>query len=197
MGRRPRRRRPRPRRPQLGPPSNHPRRREYSRPRDNRPANATYGDRVSAAPDPIPLSVAKARFAIWVKRMLATARDRGETDPSIQKLTGISPSTFHRWQQAKGQKLPELEKVKAFARGLGGSAEEAMRALGVDDKRPSPEPEPPLPPEIRTILRALADPNVSPGNKLIIREMLYMLAERAAGSSSRWRESEPPDETAD
>lgn len=117
--------------------------------------------------------------------MLDAARDRGESDTSIHKKTGVSPSTFHRWQAGQGKELPELKKVEAFARGLGGSVDDAMKALGVSDTRPVASPEPPLSKEMRVILRALVDPNTSDTTRLLIKETLAMLADRAVASSRR------------
>lgn len=150
------------------------RRRECSRPRDNRPANATYVDRVAASPD-----VNRSRFARFVARSLASARDRGMTDKDIHAATGIPPSTFHRWQKGQFATAPDLDKVKRFCEGLGVSLTGAMTALGMAPGRDTAEPEPPLPPEIRTILRRLADPNVRESDKLVIREMLKLLAQQA------------------
>lgn len=133
----------------------------------------------------MPPSVARARFAKFVTRALDSARDRGMTDKDIQEATGIGPSTFHRWKRGVGRELPELDKVRAFCEGLGLNVAGAMAALGITPQRDETEPEPPLPPEVRTILRKLADPNVPQAEKLVIREMLLMLAERAERSSRR------------
>lgn len=118
------------------------------------------------------------------------------TDRQIAEKTGVGTSTFHRWQRGQGRELPELDRVRAFCIGIGASVTEAMIALGASDTRaPSTEPEPPLPKEVRTILRALADPNVSETNKLIIREMLLMLEERAiAASKGRISRGDPKSE---
>lgn len=102
------------------------------------------------------------------------------TDKDIAQATGIGASTFHRWRRGDGRELPELEKVIAFCEGLGVSVTGAMTALGLNPAaRDNPQPEPPIPPEVRKILRTLADPNVPDGDKLVLREMLKMLAERA------------------
>ena len=150
-------------------------RRNRSRPRDNRPADATYRDPVAtSSPD-----VIRKRFAAFVARTLAAARDRGMTDSTIRDATGIPPSTFHRWQKGQFTTAPSIDKVRQFCEGLGASVTEAMAALGMTPQRAQPQPEPPLPPEVRTILRKLADPNVPQADKLVMREMLLMLAERA------------------
>ena len=102
------------------------------------------------------------------------------TDKDIARATGIGASTFHRWRRGDGRELPEIEKVTAFCQGLGVSVDDAMAALGGRRAvRDNPQPEPPLPPEVKTILRTLADPNVRDGDKVVLREMLLMLAERA------------------
>ncbi|WP_319460055.1 helix-turn-helix transcriptional regulator [Micromonospora sp. RTP1Z1] len=134
---------------------------------------------MAASPAPSP-DVARARFARFVANALNSARDRGMTDKDIARATGIGASTFHRWRRGQGRELPELEKVQAFCEGLGVSVVGAMTALGLNPAvRDNPQPEPPLPPEIRKILRTLADPNVADSDKLVLREMLKMLAERA------------------
>lgn len=151
----------------------------WSRPWDNRPANGTYLDGVTASPQPP--SVARARFAKFVSRALDSARERGMTDKDIAAATGVGPSTFHRWRRAAGRELPEIEKVRAFCDGLGVSMVGAMVALGMSPGRDNAEPEPPMPPEMRVILRRLADPNVRDSDKLVIREMLKLLAAQANG----------------
>lgn len=110
------------------------------------------------------------------------------TDKDIAEATGIGPSTFHRWRRGAGKELPELEKVLAFCAGLGVPEAGALAALGLTPQRDNPEPEPPLPPEVRTILRRLADPNVPQSDKLVIREMLKMLAEQADRRRGRGEE---------
>ncbi len=127
----------------------------------------------------IPPSVARKRFAAFVSRALDSARRRGMTDSEIHEATGVSPSTFHRWKRGQGRELPELDRVRVFCEGLGESTTEAMQALGVTPGRQPTEPEPPLPPEVRVILRKLADPNVPSNDKLVIREMLKLLADQA------------------
>ncbi len=102
------------------------------------------------------------------------------TDKDIARATGVSPSTFHRWRRAEGRELPEMDKVRQFCNGLGLDVTDAAIALGFNPTaRDNPSPEPPIPPEIRRILRALADPAVPDGDKLVLREMLILLAERA------------------
>lgn len=159
--------------------------RKRSHPRDSRPTNGTYRDVVDS---PVAPSLARARFGRFVARTLDAARDRGLTDADIKEATGIGPSTFHRWKRGAGRGLPELEKVRAFCRGLGADLDEAMTALGARPGRDNPEPEPPMPPEIRKILRHLADPNVPERNKIVTREMLHMLAERIEAASRRGRQ---------
>lgn len=98
------------------------------------------------------------------------------THQQVAKATGVGASTFHRWQRGDFKEAPELDRVRAFCAGLGVSPVEALAALGVNEARDNPEPDPPMPPEVIAILRRLADPNVSARDKLVIREMLRMLA---------------------
>lgn len=101
------------------------------------------------------------------------------TDRTIVAATGIPTSTFHRWARADFRTAPDLDKVRRFCDGLDADPEAAMAALGLTRGRDQTEPDPPLPPEIRVILRRLADPNVSDAEKTLIHEMLAMLAARA------------------
>lgn len=134
--------------------------------------------------------LSRARFARFVQHALERARDNGMTDRGIAKTTGVSTSTFHRWRNGDWKESPEIDKVRAFTEGVGASIDEAMIALGVRPGRDNPEPEPPLPPEIRKILRHLADPNVPERNKIVTREMLHMLAERIEGASRQGRQAQ-------
>lgn len=129
-------------------------------------------------------AVARARFAVFVERALEGARLRGMTDREIQRVSGVATSTFHRWRQQQGRGLPELPKVRAFCEATGASVEEAMRVLGMTDAEPEPTPEPPLPRDVRIILRKLADPNTSDADRQFIRMTLQMLAERARTTRS-------------
>lgn len=151
------------------------RRRDRSRPWDNRPVSGTYGDRVELDP-----AVARARFATFVDRALRDARTRGLSDRKIALASGVATSTFHRWRQATGRGLPELDKVRAFCNALGISVDDAMQALGMTDAAPEPTPETPMPEDMRKILRVLADPNASEETKQFLRMSLNLLAGRAA-----------------
>lgn len=135
--------------------------------------SATYGDRVSPSPE-----VNRQRFARFVARVLNDARDRGMTDRDIETATGVGASTFHRWQRGQFSTNPDIGRVTAFCEGLGIPTRSALLALGAEDARDDPAPEPAIDPDVRKILRALADPNVSDTDKLVIRETLKMLANR-------------------
>jgi hypothetical protein len=105
-------------------------------------------------------AVARARFATFVERALDNARAGGLTDREIQRRSGVATSTFHRWRLAEGKGLPKLPAGARLLRdGRRLSVEEAMRVLGMTDSAPEPTPEPPLPRDVRIILRRLADPN--------------------------------------
>lgn len=123
--------------------------------------------------------VARARFARFIERALREARQRGLTDPEIKKLTGIMPSTFHRWQSGEGG-LPKIEKVQAFCRGLEIPPSAAYAALGIDEHREA-TPAPSLDPDLSRVARILADPNVSEADKQVIRNTIRMLARAARG----------------
>lgn len=129
---------------------------------------------------PLDPSVARARFAVFVARALDQARANDMTDTKITAASGISSSTFHRWRKGEGRDLPQLEKVRAFCAAVGASVDDAMKALGMTDTAPEPTPEPPLPRDVRIIMRRLADPNTPERERDFIRQSLSMLAERAA-----------------
>lgn len=157
--------------------------RDRSRPRDNRPKNGTYVDGVSGSP--LLPSVARAQFAVWVRRALDQARMSGLTDREIARRSGVATSTFHRWRVAEGKGLPRLPQVRAFADATGASLRDAMHALGMTEEPPEPTPEPPLPRDVVTILRRLADPNTPADEVQFIRMTLQLLAQHAAGGRRR------------
>lgn len=121
----------------------------------------------------------RTRFARFVDRALQVARSRGMTDRDIQQATGIMPSTFHRWRRGELRTTPDLGKVRAFCAGIGVDVNDALTALGVTGQRDNPAPEPPMDPDLKLILRRLADPSTPEAEKVFIRESLRMLAERA------------------
>lgn len=135
-------------------------------------------------------AVARARFAVFVERALKDARARGMTDREIQRVSGVATSTFHRWRKRQGRGLPELPKVRAFCEATGASIEEAMRVLGMTDADPEPTPEAPLPRDVRTIMRRLADPNTPEIDKQFIRLSLRMLAARLPSGAEQVVEDE-------
>lgn len=121
----------------------------------------------------MPSAVDRVRFARFVNRVLASARERGMTDPQIEAATGIRASTFHRWK--RGEVAPTVDKVRQFCAGLGVSPTEALAALGVGDRAPV-EPEPIVDPDIVALLRKLQDPHVNQETKDYIRRTLQVLA---------------------
>lgn len=153
-----------------------------------RPRRATYRDRVAISRD-----VARVNFARFVERALTAARRRGLNDTKIQEITGIGPSTFHRWRRGDwGTKgWPELQKVIDFCEGLGVSTDDAFAALGLTGQRqPTAPAQPPLDPDVRIIMRRLEDPTVSRAEKLSIRATLKYLAELAEQQQRRDEEGE-------
>ncbi len=129
----------------------------------------------------------KVRFSRWVGSALGRARARGLTDDDIADLTGVGASTFHRWRRGEFTRAPELARIRHFCKGLGENLDDALTALGMRPGRDNPEPEPPLPREVKIILRALGDPNKPDAEKVVIREMLLMLAARAEATEPRRR----------
>lgn len=134
-------------------------------------------------------AVARARFAVFVDRALRDARARGLTDREIARRSKVATSTFHRWRQADGRGLPELDRVRAFCDAVDARLEDAMQALGMTDNAPEPTPELPMPEDVRKILRVLADPNESEETKQFLRMSLQLLAGRASEPRSTGREA--------
>jgi transcriptional regulator with XRE-family HTH domain len=129
---------------------------------------------------PLDPAVARARFAVFVTRALEQARANGMTDTKITDVSGVGSSTFHRWRRGEGRDLPQIDRVRRFCAAVGASIDDAMAALGMTDAGPVATPEPPLPREIRIIMRRLTDPNTSEVEKDFIRKSLQMLAGRVA-----------------
>lgn len=94
------------------------------------------------------------------------------TDRDIEQATGIRASTIHRWR--RGEVAPTVDKVRQFCAGLDLPTTEALAALGVG-ARQATEPEP-LDPDVRALLRKLADPATNDETKAYIRETLRVLA---------------------
>lgn len=162
---------------QAGPPRGVRRRphpRAHARPWDNRPANGPDTRRVSS-PSP---DVARALFAAWVKRTVDAAYARGLTVKEIEARTGVGSSTWDRWRNGRGG-MPTIQRVRAFAEGLGVDPQPGFAALGaVAAARTATEPE--LDPDVRAVARFLADPNVSAAEKDAIRLILRRLAPPAS-----------------
>lgn len=114
-------------------------------------------------------------FGAFVKRALAEARDRGLSIDMIEERTGVGRATIYRWTRAESPN-PQREKVLAFCEGLGIPAKTASQILGWDGSRQPTEPEPVVDPDIRAILRKLADPKTPAEQKTSIRATLRYLA---------------------
>lgn len=122
----------------------------------------------------VSIEVARANFALFVKRSLSAARTRGLTDDKIAELTGVGDSTFHRWAKGDWVQRPRLDKVVAFCLGLGLVQSDALRALGLEDGRPAPTT-PVSIPEVEAIARMLNDPAVPGDEKQAVLHTLRML----------------------
>ncbi|MGW3808812.1 helix-turn-helix domain-containing protein [Micromonospora sp. NPDC005113] len=121
--------------------------------------------------------IARVNFARFVERALRLARQRDLTDMKIKEVTGVGPSTFHRWRRGDwGKDWPETQKVIDFCEGLGIPVEGAFDALGISGQRQPTEAPSQLDPDVRIILQRLADPSVSAAEKTMIRGTLQHLA---------------------
>jgi transcriptional regulator with XRE-family HTH domain len=132
---------------------------------------------------PLDPAVARARFGVFVARALDQARIEGMTDAKISAASGVSSSTFHRWKLGQGRELPQLDKVRRWCQAVGASIDDAMQALGMTDAAPVATPEPPLPRDMRIILRRLTDPNTPESERDFIRKSLQMLAGTVAADA--------------
>lgn len=120
--------------------------------------------------------VRRAAFAQFVERVLREARERGLTNADVERLTGVPRSTYYRWRAGDWARNPDPQQVQAFCGGLGVPFESAQRALGwaTDPAGRSDELE--IDPDVRAILRQLADPNVPAARKQAIRQILRLVA---------------------
>lgn len=94
---------------------------------------------------------------------------------------GINRNTISRWEL--GYYGPDkAADVIALADATGTDRQEALAAAGILPVGESPErprhPEPPMDPDVRRLLRALADPDTPPGEKQFIRDFLRLAAQR-------------------
>lgn len=142
------------------------------------PGNGTYLDGMTPAAKPAPGDdLRRVRFSRFMERHLGAARERGMTIKQIETATGVSKSTFYRWRD--GTFFPKVDELRRFCAGLGIDIAEAYAALGWQEATPGRAlpPEPIITdPDLRSILRTLNDPNVSPADKLRIRRMLRAMA---------------------
>jgi transcriptional regulator with XRE-family HTH domain len=145
--------------------------------REVRPDFGAYGLLVGVA-----LEVRRDRFARLVRRVLDEARQRGMTNADIANATGVPKSTFYRWRDSDWSRDPSGSHVRSFFDGLNVPVSVAYNALDwADPDIGAVQPDPPLDPEFREILRKLRDPNVDESEKQFLRESIKMLAARGGG----------------
>jgi len=94
------------------------------------------------------------------------------------RRAGVHRDTVHRWEA--GQNRPEdVRVIQRLAAEFELDLDEALSAAGL---RPTEEPatrpsrEPPMPPELLTLVRKLADPATPEADREYIRRTLLMLA---------------------
>lgn len=151
---------------------------EYSRQPETTRVNATYRGLVTLP------HTSRVQFAKYMQRTLASARAQGMTDRDIHKATGISPSTFHHWQN--GESVPKFATLQRFCKGLDVDVEEALATLR-SDVRKAPEPEPPMDPDVLKLLRKIADPTTSPETVAFIKAQMRFLANMPEPTTRRVR----------
>lgn len=121
----------------------------------------------------------------WATYVTATRERVGMSKAELARRLGVDRGTVHRWES--GQSRPEdATVVTAFANLFGLDTDEALTAAGLRlSARPagSPTENAPLDPDVKIIMRRLADPNVSEPEKVIIRATLRHLAQIAEQQS--------------
>lgn len=130
---------------------------------------------------PVAMDVRLERFRRWVAATLQDARGRGLTDNDIRDKTGLSVTTWHRWQSGKFGRLgPQPDAVYRYCDGLSLPRSEPANILGwTGENRIIPvEPAPDIPPDVRELLRRLRDPNVPEQEKVFISETIKSLVGR-------------------
>lgn len=139
------------------------------------------------------IDVRKRAFAAFVRRATDHAENaRGWSIPRIADEAGISNPTIYRWRDGTWTKAPDPDAVAAFCDALDIPPAVAFAILWPGKSSEARQPEPlPLDPEIerqiRVLLRKIADPNVTDGEKQTIRATIQHLAgeqparRRAAG----------------
>lgn len=117
----------------------------------------------------------------WATYVTATRERVGMSKAELGRRLGVDRGTVHRWEA--GQNRPEdAAVVTAFANLFGLDVDEALTAAGLrlgtaPVSRPTKEV--PLDPDLKIIMRRLADPNVSEPEKVSIRATLRYLAQLA------------------
>lgn len=109
----------------------------------------------------------------------AAARQAAKLSASeLARRLGIDRVTVWRWENGK-QKPENSEVVQKFAEATGVDLDEALAAAGLRPGAVAPkEPtqEPPMDPDLVTLMAKLADPNVNDETKAFIRQTLQHLA---------------------
>lgn len=118
----------------------------------------------------------------WATYVTETRQRVGMSKSELARRLGIDRGTVHRWES--GQNRPEdAVVVTAFAELFGLNADDALTAAGLRLET-TPQAagtirDAPLDPDLRVIMRRLADPGVGEPEKMIIRATLTRLAEIA------------------
>lgn len=102
------------------------------------------------------------------------------TKAELGRRLGVDRGTVHRWET--NQTRPDDPNlVSAFAELFGLDVDEALDRAGLKPGTPtlSPSRDGPLDPDVKIVLRRLADPNVSDVEKATIRATLRYLADLA------------------
>lgn len=119
----------------------------------------------------------------WAAYVAATRTRVGLNKSELARRLGIDRGTVHRWEQ--GTSRPEdAVVVTKFAHLFGLDVDEVLTVAGLRvgtmPTPTQPTKEPPLDPDLRIIMRRLADPAVSEAEKTAIRATLNYLANIAS-----------------
>lgn len=127
-------------------------------------------------------------FARFIKRAIDDAVSDGMSIDDIEARTGVGRSTFYRWTRAESAS-PDRRKVEKFCAGLDIPISTAGKILGWggSDEDDLELEEQKLDPDVVAVLRKLADPDTSPEQKSMIRQMLRSLAAIAGPSDDAAR----------
>lgn len=127
----------------------------------------------------------RANFAGFVRRALTHAKEtRGWGVERIAEASGVGASTIYRWRDGDWRRSPFGDQVAAFCEALDIPYAVAFSILWPDKRDRAQDATPfSTDPDLVTLARRLADPNVPEQEKFLIREVIRGLAARSGRPS--------------